>query len=302
MLKDELRKVREDLDLPSLVSGSLKTALAVVDSRSLAKAGPDKTALAESPAPQQIYPGADQEAYQSFRNVITEYTKSLFLPDTKEGPDKTLTVKKTTLSFCPGPGLFEVTRDDISSFIVLTSYNLQDHPVFLTARSDPIHTYLITPKKLRISNTTVVRYLRFFCRFVQGDQGAFPIIERACDLDWRFETEDVKEAVDQQLFPVTLLPDLKTKEVAQADDMEEYPRRLAREKYLDDERSAYSLAACVSFGRALSLAWFLVFPDGEVTMNGDWPLVSELPVYPQMLTHEENFVLEEDRRSTFARK
>jgi len=247
------------------------------------------------PQPQTIYPptgDCGSQAYERFAQVVGDHTKSVFFPDTNtKNIGDGLAITRTALRFCPGFDLFEVKINNRSGFLVASLDTVNVSPIYLNATSTPIHEGLIKSRNLKINKTTVVQYLRFFCRFVHGDQGAFPIIERACQLKWRFQTDTVRAEVDQQLIQVRLLRELNIRELLHG-DIEENIQMMARKRSAAE--AVQSLVACVSFGRMLSLAWFMVFENGEVAMAADWELVSHLPVYPQMFTGKDNFAFVED--------
>lgn len=290
---NRLEDPRDPAGIAREMERNLKNAMKELYAKPLVIGTLDVDAPEQIPLPEKVYPPTDdcqREAYESFKSLMSRHTKSLSFSDRNFGiGDEKLKIFRTKLLFSPGFDLFEVKADHRSGFVIALLSDRAFRPIYLTATSAVIHDRLIKPGKLIIDKDTVRQYLRFFGRFVHGDQGAFPIIERASQLKWRFETRALQAEMERQLLPVRLLRELEANELL-GDDIDPGVRTLAR-KIGSAGGLVQSLAACVSFGRTLSFAWFVVFQNGEVRMMDDWELVSELPVYPQMFTDKENFVL-----------
>jgi hypothetical protein len=142
-------------------------------------------------------------------------------------------------------------------------------PVILTGKSPPIYQVnrlLRNTGRLHINAETSAEYLRFFCTELHAELGAFTIVDRVEDLDWRFLTIQVRRALAPLLWPVTRI-------------------------HAASEAGEFVLAALVSYGRDLSIALFRVaakgrrLPSGEVVfgfveMLDDAILLSDLPIHP----------------------
>jgi len=133
----------------------------------------------------------------------------------------------------------------------------------LDGTSPPIHRLNgLLQDKRQITAETALDYLKFFCEFVHGENGAFYLLEGSDDLWWQDEA-----AVDADRRSL-LLRSMQVPVLAE-------PRG---EQRADDE--AFHCVATVHYGRDVFLAEFDVQRTGTIELNQDHPLVRELPVHP----------------------
>jgi hypothetical protein len=187
------------------------------------------------------------------------------------------------LSFYEGCCLYRITdRRGLrskSGYIVMQRSKADATPVCcLGNTSAPIHVFnqlMIALGKFRITQSTAVDYLIFFCRFVHGELGAFSIIEKADDLRWLADINEEtgagkRRVVTELLEPVrSLTPDIPPEG--------------------DAESFYYSAFDC--YGRNLFYARFRVEYDGKVEMEDDRPCLMDLPIFPVAFDLETDFVL-----------
>ncbi|GAA4415457.1 ankyrin repeat domain-containing protein [Quisquiliibacterium transsilvanicum] len=124
--------------------------------------------------------------------------------------------------------------------------------VRLAGVSPPLHE-LAASEPLRLSPENVLGYLKFFCFFVRGNEGAFYILEQA----------------DDPMVPP---------------DVDESLRRLLRDTvrpaFLDglDEQGRHVCDAVVWYSNALFIARFGIASNGMMEMLSDEPIAADLPI------------------------
>ena len=137
----------------------------------------------------------------------------------------------------------------LTAYFVLSSAGTL---VRLAGVSPPLHD-LAASEPLRLSPENVLGYLKFFCFFVRGDEGAFYILEQA----------------DDPMVPA---------------DIDEGLRRVLRETvrpaFLDglDEQGRHVCDAVVWYSNALFIARFGVASSGMMEMLSDEPIAGDLPI------------------------
>jgi hypothetical protein len=119
----------------------------------------------------------------------------------------------------------------------------------LNGASPPIHE-LNAKAPVRLNETNVLDYLRFFCFFVRGEEGPFYIVENASD---PFLPEDplVRQIVTGTARPATF------------EGM--------------DHTGAFLCSAVVYYSNAIFIANFAIEPAGMVRMLDDEPIAADLP-------------------------
>lgn len=137
----------------------------------------------------------------------------------------------------------------------LTAYFVLDAAgalVRLPGVSTPLHD-LAASEPLRLTPANVLGYLKFFCFFVRGDEGAFYILEQPDD---PMVPSDVSESLRRVL------------------------RETVRPAFLDgrDEQGRYVCEAVVWYSNALFIARFGIGKDGSMEMLSDEPIAADLPI------------------------
>ena len=169
-----------------------------------------------------------------------------------DGPD--LRVESTGLAWYDRASLVRV-RDPGWPTPALTAYfvlNSAGALVRLPGVSAPLHD-LATSEPLRLSSDNVLGYLKFFCFFVRGQEGAFYILEQA----------------DDPIVPA---------------DVAEPVRRVLRETVRPafhegmDEQGRHVCDAVVWYSNALFIARFGIAANGMMEMLSDEPIAADLPI------------------------
>ena len=122
----------------------------------------------------------------------------------------------------------------------------------LTGSSNPIHG-ANDKAPIELNEDNVLQYVRFFCYFVHGDHGPFTVVENEKDL------------IFTDKLPAQMVSKL-------SDKLEELELigRLA-----DDH---YDVTGTVFYGDAIFAARFDVYPDRQIQMVEDDPVITDLPV------------------------
>lgn len=173
------------------------------------------------------------------------------LPDLDEIPSiesKTTVARRFELPFYSDITLLELTNPTWQpkhSRLCYAEY--ENKLIRLKGESPPIHM-LNANASLKLSRTTVLEYLAFFCFFVRGEEGPFLIIDR---------------------LPVGFVPN--SSEIEKLVD--EY-----REPTIWGQTPAghWRTSAMVYYSNAIFLADFTVQLSGMVDMKGDTPILSDL--------------------------
>ncbi len=143
-----------------------------------------------------------------------------------------------------GPGIW--------SAIVYYLRSTQGHLFRLNGTSPPIHE-VNAKSPIKLNDQNVVEYLKFFCFFVRGDEGAFYPLERADDpaLSGNFD-DAVVRLLESNAHPVILEG--------------------------KNKQGQFLCNAILSYSNALFTANFAVHPTGMVEMLNDEPIAGDLPV------------------------
>lgn len=122
----------------------------------------------------------------------------------------------------------------------------------MNGSNEPIYS-LNSKAPLKLSDATVVEYVRFFFANVRGRHGRFLITETVDDIQWREEPPPAaRKAIGKILVPLTLTgrePD-----------------------------GGYRLSACMMFKDSLFKAAILVRHDGVVSLSDEELLIEDMPV------------------------
>lgn len=127
----------------------------------------------------------------------------------------------------------------------------------LDGTSPPIHEVNSSvPLRLQTAEDTVA-YLRFFCSYVRGDEGAFHIVESNDDLRWtKSAPAQTKAAVARLLRPLVVWRDPKIS-------------------------GAWQATATIQYSTALFHAQLKVPQGGTLEMSNDKPVANDLPLSPR---------------------
>lgn len=219
---------------------------------------------------------------------------------------------KRAVPFYKGCRLYRVIdmrgpRSRFASFVLhLESADL----AALDIRSAPILAFndrRIKQGELQLDSRNVAAYLRFYCEFVQGEAGAFPIIESPNEIRWLSHAENganppqatsgthttnatLKRVLSSALQPVHIYRLVFESDTPAPPTLEAPP-----EPALPDQPETQALMHCrvfVGYGRHLFAAGMSVKEDGGVTMFADEALHDNpLPIQPLSFSIESQFSL-----------
>lgn len=122
----------------------------------------------------------------------------------------------------------------------------------LNGTSPPIHE-VNAKAPIKINESNVLDYLRFFCFFVRGEEGPFYVSESMDDPNMPKEMDDTTRSVIEG----TIRP-------ASFEGM--------------NEQGHFLCDAVVFYSNALFIANFAIQPSGMIEMLDDEPIIADLPV------------------------
>ena len=163
-------------------------------------------------------------------------------------------VQAAPLGFYPDWMVVEVLLEKADGKRGIATFLVDEEGGFvLDGTSGPIHALNQTEAKpLRLTDEqAALDYLRFFCAFIQSDEGPFRIIETVGDAQL---TETVSDEVMKSLEEA-----LKPSKCSRSDG------------------GVFHISATTAYGQAVFHAQFEVSPDGIVLMVDDEPKMVELP-------------------------
>jgi hypothetical protein len=202
-------------------------------------------------------------------------------------------------SFYPDYALYRMTRGGSEAYVVAPNWDAladqatanpqrEEFAIILDGTPPPIHnlnTQLGNRKK--ITNDTATDYLCFFCKFAQGDDGAYLVPQSASDFAWRefppVGTERRDTVAKYVVSPVAATAARDHGAGEQADNRAERAAKFIR-------------IATVNYGRALVLMAFEISGAGSVAMRGNHWLIKDLPVRPFKLAPENSLLVRKARR------
>jgi hypothetical protein len=215
---------------------------------------------------------AGRDEYERIRAQLVARRAGVWIPE--EGSrGETMVLRGHDLDFYRGFALYGLGQGQrVAKFVAHRGADPSEATpvVVLDGTSQPIHKLnglLAERGELHITTETAEQYVRFFGENVHADQGPFNIVERTRELEWRFETDAVEEALAGVLWPLI--------RVCSAAD------------------GTTVIQAFVGYGRDLYMALFKVGTDGFIVMLDDTRLLSDLPIHPQSLDdlHDATFVM-----------
>lgn len=130
-------------------------------------------------------------------------------------------------------------------------------PTVIDFTNKPIYE-LNAAQPIRLSEDTVIDYVRFFFSYVRGRHGRFLIIESIDDIAWREEpAPSGRKAIAKMITPITIEPDAGT--------------------------GSYHLTAHLLFKDSLFHAHLYVTSQGEVKITEETLLIEDIPVIDDTL-------------------
>lgn len=188
-------------------------------------------------------------------NAAMSFLKTLYPRDFALFEKELPSVDVFKLPFYKGAALIRVgyeQRDKIGSHRLLFFLGHDNKFIQMNGTSTIIHDMnkKNTPK---ITEDTVVTYLKFFCFFVHADMGGFIIIEEPEDLElYDYMTDDVKEQVIAEAAPVKIVQAHKS--------------------------GGYIMEATLMYGKAFFRSRFHAKEDGRVEMLSDEQLIEDVKI------------------------
>jgi hypothetical protein len=154
--------------------------------------------------------------------------------------------------FYPGHRLLDIA--DYSSMPASHRHVIY-HPkgsVVLNFTNEPIYA-LNQKTKLKLTESTVTEYVRFFFSFVRGRHGRFLVVESVDDIHWKEDPPPAaRKAIGKMVLPITV-----TKQ---------------------EENGTFHLQATMMFRDSLFKSSVVVQPDGVLKLNNEELLIEDMPV------------------------
>lgn len=134
----------------------------------------------------------------------------------------------------------------------------------LNGTSPPIHQANATGVLRLDTATQVAGYLRFFCSYVNGEDGSFQLVEHVNELLWDSTADKtIRQKVSRLLRSVVVWKNATSGE---------------------DPKGTWEATGTVNYDDALFFAKFRIQPTGKMEMLEDEPLVEGLPVTPRRVS------------------
>ncbi|MCB1508498.1 MAG: hypothetical protein KDI98_07055 [Hyphomicrobiaceae bacterium] len=229
-------------------------------------------------------PGTDDTALteeaKDFIGVVNDRCPDLYLdPDPKASNCR---IRRWVLSFWPGYALYDVQETEgitpkrtrilwCSDTAVAPGMAPLDL-VPLDGTSPPVHAInarMVATNRMALTDDQALDYIRFFCDVVHGDGGAFTVIERLDDLDWRGLSDAQQAEMASLIHPLRPWPSLQ--------DAGGQPGLRA--------------SATVLYARSLFRALFRLEKGGMIEMLDDQHLEPRLQIMPRLWAENTHFYL-----------
>ena len=115
---------------------------------------------------------------------------------------------------------------------------------------------------IKLSNVSVIEYIKFFFRFVKGRQGYFHVVQSVDDIAWKDDPPpQARKAIGAMIEPVHL---------------EAIGKKGA-------DKGVYMCQAHMMFKNALAKADIHVKPDGHVEIKNEEILIEDMPILDDVL-------------------
>jgi hypothetical protein len=200
-------------------------------------------------------------------------------------------------SFYQGYALYRVVRGALDAYVVAPGWDglagqaaanaqHEEFAIILDGSSPPIHNLNIRLKdRKRIIDATATDYLCFFCKFVQGADGAYLVSRSVSDLAWR-EFPPVENERRDIVAKYIVGPAAATA-VGDRGAGEQADGKKGATKFIR--------IATVNYGRALFLMVFEISAAGSVATLGNHWLIKDLPVRPFRLAPDASLLVRKPR-------
>ncbi|MEM9497026.1 MAG: hypothetical protein AAGA28_03815, partial [Pseudomonadota bacterium] len=195
-----------------------------------------------------------------WRTLDRDETKALFTQHTglhkaaHANKNETFFVREAVLPFYQSGRLIEIETIREDSERLLSFLVFPEKTFLLNGTSPPIHEANARMGVFIDSAADAAAYLRFFCLFINGEEGPFKILESVEELSWNEEarpTDIIQTA--PLLRPLTVWPD-------------------------PEKPDHWRAAATIQYSNALFYAEFRIQPTGMVEMLDDNPVAANLPL------------------------
>ena len=182
------------------------------------------------------------------------------LTDTEFDGD-TVTILGHKLPFYPGYRFLEVV--DYESVPNRKRYIVHKpgDVVVLDWSNGPVYA-LNDRVPVKLDESTIADYVRFFFRYVRGPKGRFILAEIVDDIRWRDEPPSAaRKAVSKMITPLHIAPDENS----------------------DEKAKGFDIAACMTFGDSLYKAHIKVSSSGDVSLSDQELLIEDMPLLDDVL-------------------
>ena len=156
------------------------------------------------------------------------------------------------MPFYPGYRLLDIA--DYSPMPPVRRYMVysRKNAVILNFTNQPIYQ-LNTEVPIKLDNTIITDYTRFFLSFVRGRHGRFIVCENIDDIQWKEDPPpSARKAIGNMIIPVTVKN--------------------------TDEAGTYNLEATVVFKDSLFKTDIAITKNGTVTLSNEQLLIEDMPV------------------------
>lgn len=169
----------------------------------------------------------------------------------------TVTILAQDLSFYPGYRFLDIADHDIMPPLRKIAIYKPGDAVILDWTNGPVYT-LNKRIPVRITETTVVDYVRFFFSCVRGPYGRPAIVENVDDVEWSDEPPPAaRKAVGQVLDSVSI------------------------EEKRDD--GSFRLKICMTFQSGLYRTALIISPLGQIESTEEEILIDDMPILDSAL-------------------
>ena len=167
-----------------------------------------------------------------------------------------VTVLAADVAFYPGYHLLEIVNHTQMNAVTCHVVYSEDHWQVLDYRNACLFD-LNASVPIKLSNVSVVEYIKFFFRFVKGKHGYFHVVQSVDDIAWKDDPPpQARKAIGAMIEPVSL--------------------EAIGKKGTD--KGVYMCQAHMIFKNALAKADIHVKPDGHVEIKNEEILIEDMPI------------------------